>query len=170
MFSAGLRLVYSIAEEPAVIPSTIKNTIKKSSPISQKKKTRTSSTKTSTQFSKQKTAETSTKKSAKTIEAPLDFQIGKTINGRTTTAKTSRNETGISAGYKKKPLILLYHKLHGRVNWWFNTTDADFKRCTYKCQVTTDRSLYQQADMVMFECPKAILSNKNGTLRLGYYK
>ena len=71
---------------------------------------------------------------------------------------------------KKTPLILLYHKLHGAPNWWFSTTEKDFDHCPHICHVTSNRSLYRQADLVLFESPRKIVSNEGDQLRLGYFR
>ena len=70
----------------------------------------------------------------------------------------------------QKPVILLYHALHGSTTWWFHMTDNDFRNCNYTCQVTSDKTLFPSADMVIFESPKRIRKRVNGTIYLDYYK
>jgi len=42
--------------------------------------------------------------------------------------------------------------------------------CPIKCHVTSNRSLYADADMVMFEAPKSIKQRVGQTIILNYYR
>lgn len=87
--------------------------------------------------------------------------------------KTVTDRTNIlsTANSQRAPLILLYHKLHGKPNWWFRGAGRDFEHCRHHCRVTSNRSLYAQADMVLFEGPRAI-KKKEGLNKtfLEYYQ
>lgn len=91
-------------------------------------------------------------------------------DGNPTRDPAKRLATTSQPDRKQKPLILLYHKLHGSATWWFTMTDKDFQSCPYKCQVTNNKTLYKQSDMVMFEAMRFINKRKGDQIYLEYFR
>lgn len=69
----------------------------------------------------------------------------------------------------EKAIILFYHKTHAGALWGFSGTDRDFASCRYKCVVTSNLSMFSDADLVLFQGPRAA-SLKGSRMFLQYYR
>lgn len=108
----------------------------------------------------------------KTLAINGDHRLHSHIaNNTRITNPSSAPKSALTASNNGVPaLILLYHIWHGNPNWWFSMSDKDFERCQHKCTVTNNISLYQQADMVMFESPRQLLKQEGDKIQLGYFR
>lgn len=90
-----------------------------------------------------------------------------TLTHTTPAKRTAENST---QKLDHRPLILLYHKLHGSSYWFFKDPRSAFRSCEHQCRLSGNISDYTRADMAVFEAPRTVKHFSNGSVKHFYYE